>query len=125
MNPEQTNNVTAVTHDVLAHHLECLGKRDLAGTMADYSDDATLFTPDGVLHGSAALRRFFAELFEEFAKPGMSYELLRQEVSGDIAYVVWTAETADHRFEVAADTFIIQNGKIANQTFAGKISPKR
>lgn len=50
--------------------------------MADYSDDATLFTPDGVLRGSAALRRFFAELFEEFAKPGMSYELLRQEVSG-------------------------------------------
>lgn len=125
MNPEQTNDVTAVTHDVLAHHLACLGERDLAGTMADYRDDATLFTPDGVLRGSAALRGFFAELFEEFAKPGMSYELLRQEVSGGIAYIVWTAETAGNHFEVAGDTFIIQNGKIATQTFAGKISPKR
>jgi ketosteroid isomerase-like protein len=125
MNLEQTNNATAVTHDVLAHHLECLGKLDLAGTMADYSDDATLFTPDGLIRGAAALRRFFAALFEEFAKPGMSSELLRQEVSGNIAYIVWTAETADNRFEVASDTFIIQNGKIAIQTFAGKISPKR
>ena len=125
MNLDETNTATALTQDVLAHHLECLGKLDLAGIMADYSDDAILFTPDGLLRGSAALRRFYAELLEEFAKPGMSSELLRQEVSGDIAYIVWTAETADNRFEVAADTFIIQNGKIAIQTFAGKISPRR
>ncbi len=26
---------------------------------------------------------------------------------------------------LAADTFIVQNGKIVTQTFAGKISPKR
>jgi hypothetical protein len=50
--------------------------------------------------------------------------LLRQEVCGDTAYIVWTAETADNRFEVATDTFIVQNGKILTQTFAGKISPK-
>ncbi|MCX2934824.1 nuclear transport factor 2 family protein [Mycobacterium sp. CVI_P3] len=61
--------VTAATQDVLAHHLECMGKLDLAGTMADYNEDSTLFTPDGVLRGSAALRRFFAELFGEFTKP--------------------------------------------------------
>ncbi len=61
----------------------------------------------------------------EFAKPGASYEILRQEVSGDIACIVWTAETADNRFEVASDTFVVQNGKIAAQTFTGKISPKR
>ena len=125
MNPEETTNVTAVTRDVLAHHLECMGKLDLAGTMVDYSEDATLFTPDGLLHGAAALRRFYAALYEEFAKPGMSSELLRQEVSDNVAYIVWTAETADNRFEVASDTFIIQNEKIAIQTFAGKISPKR
>jgi ketosteroid isomerase-like protein len=125
MNLEETDNATAVTQQVLAHHLECLGNLDLAGTMADYSDDSTLFTPDGLSRGSAAIRGFFAELFEEFAKPGLSYEVLRQEVSGDIAYIVWTAETADHRFEIAADTFVVRNGKIANQTFAGKISPKR
>jgi predicted SnoaL-like aldol condensation-catalyzing enzyme len=73
------------------------------------------------LRGPQAIRRFFAVMFEEFEKPGMSFELLRQEVSGDTAYIVWTAETADNRFEVGTDTFIVQNGKILTQTFAGKI----
>jgi predicted SnoaL-like aldol condensation-catalyzing enzyme len=76
------------------------------------------------LRAAEAIRRFFAVLFEEFQKPGMSFELLRREVCGDTAYIVWTAETADNRFEVGTDTFIVQNGKILTQTFAGKISPK-
>jgi len=124
MNLEETNDVTAATQDVLAHHLGCFGKLDLAGTMADYTDASRFFTPDGLLRGSQAIRRFFAVMFEEFEKPGMSFELLRREVSGDTAYIVWTAETADNRFEVGTDTFIVQNGKILTQTFAGKISPK-
>jgi ketosteroid isomerase-like protein len=124
MNREETDDVTAATQAVLAHHLECFGKGDLAGTMADYTDASRFFTPDGLLRGSEAIRRFFAVLLEEFEKPGMSFELLRQDVSGDTAYIVWTAETADGRFEVATDTFIVQNGKILTQTFAAKISPK-
>ena len=124
MDLEETNNVTAATQDVLAYHLECFGKLDLARTMADYTDASRFFTPDGLLRGSEAIRRFFAVLFEEFEKLGMSFELLRREVSGDTAYILWTAETADNRFEVGTDTFIVQNGKIVTQTFAGKITPK-
>jgi ketosteroid isomerase-like protein len=124
MNLEETNDVAAATQAVLAHHLECFGKVDLAGTMADYTDASRFFTPDGLLRGSRAIRRFFAVLFEEFEKPGMSFELLRKEVCDDTAYIVWTAETADNRFEVGTDTFIVQNGKILTQTFAGKVSPK-
>ena len=48
-----------------------------------------------------------------------------QEVDGNTAYIVWKAETADNRFELGTDTFIVQNGKIVTQTFAGKISPKQ
>jgi len=51
--------------------------------------------------------------------------LLRQEVDGDTAYIVWRAETADNIFELGSDTFIVRNGKIVTQTFAGKVSPKR
>jgi len=65
------------------------------------------------------------KLFEEFAKPGMSRERLRQEVDGDTAYLVWKAETADNRYELEADTFIVRDGKIVTQPFAAKISPKR
>ena len=111
MNLEETNDVTAATQDVLAHHLGCFGKLDLAGTMADYTDASRFFTPDGLLRGSQAIRRFFAVMFEEFEKPGMSFELLRQEVSGDTAYIVWTAETADNRFEV---TPLTSTGQMAS-----------
>ena len=123
MNLEQKNGVAAATQDVLTHHLNCFG--DLAGTMADYTAESRFFTPDGLLRGPEAIRRFFVRLFEEFAKPGMSFEMLRQEVDGDTAYLVWKAETADNRFEVGTDTFIVRNGKIVTQTFAGKISPKQ
>jgi hypothetical protein len=76
-NADQTNGGAATTQDVLRHHLSCLAKRDLSGMMADY---AKFFTPDGVLRGSAAIREVFARLLAEFAKPGMSFEMLRQEV---------------------------------------------
>src|ERR1700737_5095009 len=107
MNLEETNDVTAATQDLLAHHLECFGKLDLAGTMADYTDASRFFTPDGLLRGSEAIRRFFAVMFEEFEKPGMSFELLRQEASGHTAYILWTAEPADNRLEAATDTFCL------------------
>jgi predicted SnoaL-like aldol condensation-catalyzing enzyme len=123
VNLEQKNGVAATTQDVLAHHLNSFG--DIAATMADYTAESRYFTPDGLLRGPEAIRRFFVKLFEEFAKPGMSFEMLQQEVDGDTAYIVWKAETADNRFEVATDTFIVQNGKIVTQTFAGKVSPKR
>jgi hypothetical protein len=44
--------------------------------------------------------------------------------NGDTAYIVWKAETAENRYEIGTDTFIVKNGKIVSQTFAGKISPK-
>src|SRR5258706_13807428 len=118
---KQKNGVPT-TQDVLTHHLNSFG--DVAGTMADYTAESGLFTPDGLMRGFGAIRRFFFRLFEEFAKPGMSFEMLRQEVDGDTAYIVWKAETADNRFELGTDTFIVQNGQIVTQTFAGKISPK-
>jgi ketosteroid isomerase-like protein len=125
MDLKQQNAATQATQDVLKHHLKCFGKGDLAGTMADYTAESRIFTPDGLLRGTETIRKFFVRMFEEFAKPGLSFEMLRQEVDGDSAYIVWKAETADNDFELGTDTFIVQNGKIVTQTFAAKISPKQ
>jgi len=51
--------------------------------------------------------------------------MLRQDVEGDVAYIVWKAETADNRHELGTDTFVVRDGKIVAQTFAGKITPQR
>jgi ketosteroid isomerase-like protein len=122
---KQQNAATAATQGVLKHHLKCFGKGDLAGTMADYTAESRIFTPDGLLRGTDAIRGFFVRMFEEFAKPGLSFEMLRQEVDGDTAYIVWTAETADNHFELGTDTFIVRDGKIVTQTFVVKTSPMR
>jgi predicted SnoaL-like aldol condensation-catalyzing enzyme len=120
---ERRIEMAATTQEVLTHHLHSFG--DVAGTMADYTAESRLFTPEGLLRGPEAIREFFVRLFEEFAKPGMSRERVRQEVDGDTAYLVWKAETADNRYELGTDTFIVRGGKIVTQTFAAKISPKR
>jgi branched-subunit amino acid aminotransferase/4-amino-4-deoxychorismate lyase len=50
--------------------------------------------------------------------------LKQQSVEGEYAYILWTAETADHVYEVGTDTFVVRNGKIVTQSFTGKITPK-
>jgi ketosteroid isomerase-like protein len=123
MSREQKNDVATTTQDVLTHHSNAFG--DIVSTMVDFTAESKLFTPEGLLRGPEAIRGFFEKLFEEFAKPGASFEMLRQEVDGDTAYIVWKAETADNRYELGTDTYIVRNGKIVTQTFAAKVSPKR
>src|SRR5215475_12467263 len=88
-NSDPRNGAPATTQDVLRHRLSCVAKGNLSGMMADYAPESRFFTPDGVIRGSAAIRGFFAKFFEEFTKPGTSFEMLRQDVEGDTAYIIW------------------------------------
>ena len=114
----------ASTKDVLDHHLKCFGEGDLKGILSDYAPGAVLFTPDGPLRGAAAMRPLFQGMIAEFGKPGAVFSMKQQSVEGDHAYILWTAETADNVYEVATDTFVVRDGKIVVQSFAGKITPK-
>jgi ketosteroid isomerase-like protein len=114
----------ASTKDVLDHHLRCFGDGDLKGILSDYAPEAVLFTPDGPLRGADAMRSLFQAMIVEFGKPGAAFSLKRQSIEGDYAYILWTAETADNVYEVGTDTFVVRDGKIAAQSFTGKIVPK-
>ena len=48
--------MAGTTQDVLTHHLACFGKGDRDGIMADYTPASRLFTPNGVLRGTSAIR---------------------------------------------------------------------
>jgi ketosteroid isomerase-like protein len=117
--------MAGIVQDLLTHHLRCFGKADIPGIMTDYATDARIFTPDGIVRGSEAIREFFAKVFEEHVKPGLDFHMIRQEVDGDTAYIVWRAETPVNRIELATDTFIVKDGRIVTQTFAAKISPRQ
>ena len=116
---------TTSTRDVLDHHLQCFGAGDLEGTLADYTPSSVLLTVDGAVRGLPAIRQFFAGVFAEFGQPGTTATMRQVLVEGDCAFVCWDAETPDHTYEAASDTFLIRDGRIAVQTFAAKISPKR
>jgi hypothetical protein len=83
-----------------------------------------LFTPNGPLKGHDAIRPLFERMLAEFNKPGASFSMHLQSVEGDYAYILWTAETADNVYEMATDTFVVRDGKIAAQSFAAKMSPQ-
>lgn len=112
------------TQDVLDRHLKCFGNADLDGILADYVPSAVLFVPTGPIKGIDALRSYFRAMFAEFSKPGMTFAMQQVSVDGEVAYIVWSAETADNVYELATDTFVVQNGKIVAQSFAAKITPK-
>jgi len=57
-------------------------------------------------------------------RSGAVFKMKQQSVDGDYAYILWTAETADNVYEVGTDTFVVRDGKIVAQSFAGKITPK-
>ena len=112
------------TQEVLDHHLECFGRGDLDGILADYSSAAVMFTPRGPLQGPDAIRPLFAAIFAEFGKPGTSFSMKLRSVDGDYAYILWSAETADNVHEMGTDTFVVRNGQIVAHSFAMKSRPK-
>jgi ketosteroid isomerase-like protein len=112
------------TKDVVSHHLQAFGERDLAAVLSGYAPGVVFFTPDGLLRGIDAIRPFFQKLIAEFEKPGATVKMKQQIFDGDYGYIVWSAESADNVYELATDTFIVREGKIVTQSFAGKVTPK-
>lgn len=113
-----------VTEQVLDHHLKAFGDGDIEAILADYTDESVMLTPNGPLKGREEMRPAFEALFAEFGKPGANFEMQQRLIEGNVAYIVWTAETADNVYELATDTFVVKDGKIAVQSFTPKVKPK-
>ena len=114
----------SITEKVLDHHLKAFGDGDLTAILADYTEESVLLTANGPVEGLAGLRQVFETFFAEFAKPGASFEMKQRLIEGEVAYIVWVAETADNVYELATDTFLVRDGKIAVQSFTAKVTPK-
>ena len=66
----------------------------------------------------------FQAMIAEFGKPGAVFSIKQQSSEGDYAHILWTAETSDKVYEVDTDTFVVSDGKVMVQLFAGKIIRK-
>lgn len=112
------------TAEVLEHHLTYCQGANLEETMIDYAEDATLINMDGPKHGTAEIKAFFADSMTTCLPAETKYETIRQYVDGEIGYVVWKADSPYYTIPFGTDTYIIRNGKIVQQTYAGILEKK-
>lgn len=114
----------STTDDVLEHHLDAFSEQDMAAILDDYDDDSVVITDEETYRGREEIEGLFEELFADFAQPGSEMELHHQAIEDEVAHIVWDGETPDNAYEFATDTFVVRDGTIVVQTFAGKIEPK-
>jgi ketosteroid isomerase-like protein len=121
MNPhaEQTER----TQRTVNNHLQSFSRGDLDALMADYAETAIFCTPEGILRGKAEIRAFFEQLLVSFP-PGSTFEIAKQIVDSNLAYLVWAGESQKLHIPLATDTILLHNGRIAQQTFAAQIQQK-
>jgi len=111
------------TKEILQHHWDAFQANDLEATMADYTEESILVTPDKTFKGLAAIRENFEFAFSVLPKDSTTMKLTKSIVVNDIGYIHWEAKTPKLNFSFGTDTFIIHDGKIIRQTFAGVITP--
>jgi hypothetical protein len=104
--------------------LAAFGKGDTEALMAQYSDDATVFTPMGVLHGAAQIRPMIEGVIKEFAQPGVTFKMISQAAEGSTVAFVWQAETPKNVYDLGVETYVIADGKAVYQTLITKMKPK-
>ena len=109
---EDTKKQTEAT---LAHHLQSLGGGLLEEVLSDYVEDSVIFTANETVKGLAAIRAFFDASIKG-TPPDMlkAFTMLRQDVVGETAYILWKAEPF---VPLGTDTFVVRDGKIISQTF--------
>ena len=105
------------TQAVLQRHLQAAGE-SVDAVMADYIAESVLITHDATYRGPAQIRSFFTELLEGGTKGFLgAFEMKRQEVAGELAFILWEAKPW---FLFATDTLLVRDGKILLQTFAAQ-----
>jgi len=110
--------MSTTTEAVIDHHLEAFGNGDIDDLMVDYSDNSILITPGRTLNNLNEIYALFNKFITDVIMPGSDFELSKKIINGDIAYLIWSAESDNYRIPFGTDTFVIKDGKIATQTVA-------
>ena len=114
-----TTDTTEQTAVTIARHIGAFAI-GVDALVSDYTEASTIFTPNGPVHGLAAIRAF-AEAFVGSLPPGFfdQFKILRQDFDGEVAYQTWSAEPF---VPLGTDTFIVRDGKIMLQTWAAHMA---
>ncbi len=117
---------TAETEALIRRRMAVLQTGDSDAILRDYTDESTTRTPDGPVCGLENLRSLFDMFFAGPMSEIRSFEVLRQDCSGELGYLVRKTETAAVEIPMATDSFVVRDGRIVSQNGGKrKLFPKR
>jgi hypothetical protein len=122
---EKTTKELAVgetSESILMRHLNSFLENDLQTLLSDYVADSVLITQDKTFTGIDEIKSFFTNLVQHFPKKKSTFSLDKLVIVNNIAFITWHALTPTVDVPLGTDTFIITNGKIHQQTFAGVLN---
>jgi ketosteroid isomerase-like protein len=120
-NRKVSSELSKQSEDVLLNHLQSFVSNDLDNLMGDYVEDSILITHEQTFTGPGEIRAFFTELMDHFPASQSEFKLDKLVTDGELAFIVWHATTPSLDVALGTDTFVIKQGKIVKQTFAGKM----
>ena len=112
------------TVEVLEHHIKYLAEGNLEEVLLDYNEDSFIINMGGVVNGMDAIRAFFKNSIENVLPPDTAQSFSVRHVNGALAYIIWEAESQFCRIPFGTDTFVVKDGHIVMQSFAGIIENK-
>jgi SnoaL-like domain len=111
---------TRSTIEVLEDHLERRKRGDIDGDLEHkYAQDIILLCEKSVLKGRDAVRTSAKALADQL--PGARFRFPFKAVDGDHALLHWSAQSANARVDLGADTFAIRDGRIVLQTVSYRL----
>jgi hypothetical protein len=111
--------------EVLDRHWRDFLAGDVESILKDYAAEAFVITPQSTRRGHGEIREAFKTMFAEIMPPGSSAaKLSKEEIVGEVAFIVWSGSSETYEISFATDTFVIRGGKIVAQTFAAVMVKK-
>ncbi len=100
--------------EIFGHHATALMAGDVEELVADYTDDAVLITPAGVVRGKDGVREAFAGMLRDLAEA--TWDVPTQVYEGDVLFIEWSAVAKGARVTDGVDTFVFAGDSIRLQT---------
>lgn len=101
---------------VFESHMKAVSTLNPNNVAEDYADDALFITPDHTYKGKEEILKFYEAFLPNFT--GFEFKTIKQESNANVVYFVWSGKNERLDIQLATDTYIIENGKIKQHTFA-------
>ena len=104
---------------VFESHMQAVSTLNPSLVMEDYTEDALFITPEQTYQGKAQITEFYQAFLPKFE--GFEFITIKQETHGNLVYFVWHGKNQHLDIQFATDTYLIEDGKIKQHTFATSI----